>query len=383
MDTRPDTSDFYDQIPRQASFDALSDPANYVPLPDDWLIGTADIVGSTRAIEKGQYKTVNMVGAAVISAQINDSDGRVFPYVFGGDGAAFACPPNRAKGAAQALSAVQRWAQDEFGLTLRVAQVSVAAIRAAGLDVTVARHAVSADVDYAMFGGGGLSWAEGRMKAGEFTLPPAESGAQPDLTGLSCRWSHIKAQHGTILSLVILPTGDAPGPDFSRLAETVLRIVQTLDRGGHPIPAGGAAVRWPPSGVGLEARASHGKVSVTRRKWQLMFETLFAWFFLRTGIPLGAFRPRHYRRAVTQNADFRKFDDGLKMTLDCDAKTVRRLRDVLNKARDGGIIEYGMFQQDEAMMTCIVPSVMQEDHVHFIDGAAGGYAQAAAQIKAR
>ena len=35
------------------------------------------------------------------------------------------------------------------------------------------------------------------------------------------------------------------------------------------------------------------------------------------------------------------------------------------------------------MMTCIVPSAMKGDHVHFVDGAAGGYTQAAARMKSR
>ena len=34
-------------------------------------------------------------------------------------------------------------------------------------------------------------------------------------------------------------------------------------------------------------------------------------------------------------------------------------------------------------MTCIVPSITQDDHIHFIDGAAGGYARAVAQLKTR
>jgi hypothetical protein len=33
------------------------------------------------------------------------------------------------------------------------------------------------------------------------------------------------------------------------------------------------------------------------------------------------------------------------------------------------------------MMTCIVPSILTDDHVHFIDGAAGGYTQAARLMK--
>ena len=70
---------FYDSLPRLATFSALTDPASYTPLPDDWVVGCADIVGSTREIAAGRYKTVNMVGAGVISAQINAAGGRAFP----------------------------------------------------------------------------------------------------------------------------------------------------------------------------------------------------------------------------------------------------------------------------------------------------------------
>ncbi len=34
------------------------------------------------------------------------------------------------------------------------------------------------------------------------------------------------------------------------------------------------------------------------------------------------------------------------------------------------------------MMTCFTPSAMRADHVHFIDGASGGYASAATVLKA-
>jgi len=103
---------------------------------------------------------------------------------------------------------------------------------------------------------------------------------------------------------------------------------------------------------------------------------------LKTGLKLGGFDPAHYKRTVSGNADFRKFDDGLKMTLDCDAATVAELRAVLDAAEAAGTVSYGMHTQDEAMMTCIVPSIMDDTHVHFIDGAAGGYTQAAMGIKA-
>ena len=83
-----------------------------------------------------------------------------------------------------------------------------------------------------------------------------------------------------------------------------------------------------------------------------------------------------------ENADFRKFEDGLKMTLDCDPATRDALLATLERAQAEGSVRFGMSEQDEAMMTCIVPSFMRDDHVHFIDGAAGGYTLAASRMKA-
>jgi DUF3095 family protein len=372
---------FYDGLPGQSAFSDLAEPGLYTALPDDWVVGTSDIVGSTAAIAAGKYKVVNMIGAAVISAQINAAGGRAFPYVFGGDGAAFAHPPEFAETAADALAAVQVWAREEFGMGLRIGMYPVADIRAAGRDVRVARYAVSDGVDYAMFAGGGVSWAEEQMKSGVETVAPAPAGTQPDLTGLSCRWSHMQSRNGTILSLLVQPGEAVSAGEFARVAHQVLDLVGHLDRGGHPSPPEGPGIGWPPPGASLEAHASHGKMPVAKRRRQILVVSAIAWFLLRTGIRIAGFDPAHYKRMVGANADFRKFDDGLKMTLDCDANTVAQLREILDTARAAGTITYGMHTQDEAMMTCIVPSIMDDTHVHFIDGAAGGYTQAAVGIK--
>jgi hypothetical protein len=45
-------------------------------------------------------------------------------------------------------------------------------------------------------------------------------------------------------------------------------------------------------------------------------------------------------------------------------------------------VRYGLHRQDAAMMTCFAPSALRSDHVHFIDGARGGYASAATALKA-
>jgi hypothetical protein len=372
---------FYGGIPVFRSFDRLMDPVLYAPLPDDWSIGVADIVESTKAIAAQRYKAVNMAGAAVIAAVTNALEGREFPFVFGGDGASFAVAPSDLAAARGALAATAGWVRDDLGLAMRVALVPVAVIRANGLDVRVARFGPSANLSYAMFSGGGLGFAEAAMKRDEFAVAPAPAGTQPDLTGLSCRFEEIPAARGLILSVLVVPTRAADPVLFRQVIEDVIRLVEKSPDAGRPVPPGGPPLRWPPQGVEYEARAARCGPLFARRSMVLAL-TLWAYVIMRLGITVGNFVPKNYVRQVVENSDFRKYDDGLRMILDCSEELAQALSDRLARAASDRIVRYGLHRQDAAMMTCFTPSVMRSDHVHFIDGARGGYASAATALKA-
>jgi hypothetical protein len=230
---------FYNSIAVFRGFGRLMEPALYSPLPDDWIIGVADIVESTKAIAQARYKAVNMAGAAVIAAVTNALEGREFPFVFGGDGASFAVSPDDLDRARAALAATAIWVKDDLGLVMRVALVPVAALRAQGLDVRVARFAPSPNLSYAMFSGGGLGWAEAAMKRGEFAVPLAPSGTQPDLSGLSCRFEEIPSVRGLILSVLVVPAPAADPGAFRKLIEEIVALVERSPDAGRPVPPGG------------------------------------------------------------------------------------------------------------------------------------------------
>ncbi|MCP4997781.1 MAG: DUF3095 domain-containing protein [Hyphomicrobiales bacterium] len=193
----------------------------------------------------------------------------------------------------------------------------------------------------------------------------------------------MQSRHGKILSVLVLPRTAVLTDAHALLYHDIVDLARELERAGHPVPASGPGFEWPPEGLALEAHASRGKRSLALRKTQLLIETFIALVFFKTKLKLGAFDPIHYVYISGINADFRKFDDGLKMTIDCDAETLARLMKRLDEAAEQGLVQYAIHQQDEAIMTCIVPSVTADDHVHFIDGAAGGYARAAEQLKAQ
>ncbi|WP_298261556.1 DUF3095 domain-containing protein [Bradyrhizobium sp.] len=380
--TAPNGSDdFYSAIPVFRRFERLMDPALYAALPADWSIGVADIVESTKAIAQARYKAVNMAGAAVIAAVTNALEGREFPFVFGGDGASFAVAPSNIDRARQALAATATWVKEDLDLQMRVALVPLAAIRAQGLDVRVARFGPSPNLSYAMFSGGGLGWAETAMKRGEFAVARAPSGTQPDLSGLSCRFEEMPTMRGLILSVLVMPAQGAEPAAYRRLIEDIVALVGRSPDQGRPVPPGGPPLRWPPQGVEFEARARHGG-SLFRRRLGVLAHTLFAYCIMRFGIRVGGFVPKIYVQQVVENSDFRKYDDGLRMVLDCTPDLEQALTARLASASSTGVARYGLHRQDAAMMTCFTPSAMRSDHVHFIDGARGGYASAATALKA-
>ena len=380
--TTPTGSDtFYGSIPVFRGFSSLMEPSLYSALPDDWTIGIADIVESTRAIAQARYKAVNMAGASVIAAVANALDGREFPFVFGGDGASFAVAPDDLERTREAMAATATWVEESLDLVMRVALVPVAAVRAQGLDVRVARFGPSANLSYAMFSGGGLGWAEAAMKRGEFAVEKAVPGAQPDLTGLSCRFEEIPSARGLILSVLVVPARAAEPSAFRKVIENLVALVERSPDAGRPVPADGPPLKWPPAGVEYEARAGRGG-SLLKRRAFVLANTLFVYVIMRFGISVGGFVPKTYVRQVVENSDFRKYDDGLRMILDCTPELEGALTKVLAAAASAGIVRYGLHRQDAAMMTCFTPSALRSDHVHFIDGARGGYASAASALKA-
>ena len=374
---------FYASLPLFRDFTAVMDPALFSPLPGDWVVGAADVVQSTKAIAENRYKAVNMAGAAVIVAVTNAMAGRDFPFVFGGDGASFAVPADAAALARQALAETATWVKEDLDLTLRVGMAPVTEIRAQGLDVRVARYAPSENISIAMFSGGGMAWADSAMKQGRIAVEPAPPGAHPDLSGLSCRYEEIPSSRGLVLSLVVAPGANSGAEAFRAAIEQIARIVEKTPDASRPVPGQRLRLTWPPAGADLEARASRrAGEPLWLRKIKVLAWTLFAFIVMRFGITVGRFIPAKYTRELIDNSDFRKFDDSLRMVLDCTPELADAIERHLAVCAGQGVVRYGTHRQQAAMMTCFTPSPTNSNHVHFIDGAMGGYAMAASTMKA-
>jgi hypothetical protein len=87
-----------------------------------------------------------------------------------------------------------------------------------------------------------------------------------------------------------------------------------------------------------------------------------------------------YKESLVTNTDFRKFDGNLRMVISGNAVQRNSLEQFLKKQYQKGQLNYGLHISDRAIMTCVI-SDYNLHHIHFVDGADGGYAMAAKTLK--
>jgi hypothetical protein len=101
-----------------------------------------------------------------------------------------------------------------------------------------------------------------------------------------------------------------------------------------------------------------------------------------SGKTAGGFSGTDYRRQFLENTDFRKFDEALRFVLDLNDQQRGAVETTLKQLHAERRLAYGMHLSDHALITCMVGGY-DGDHVHFVDGAEGGYALAAKPLKAQ
>jgi hypothetical protein len=390
---RVSSQDFYAGLPVLSGFDAVTDIANFLPLPLDWHVATCDVRNSTLAVQAGNYKHVNTVGASAVTAMLNAAGALEIPFVFEGDGSAFCVPPELLEDAKAALAKTQQMAKSSFGLDLRVATVPLTAIRAAGHDILVARVRVSENYIQAAFAGGGMAYADKYMKdpstAPLCEVKPDSVAARGSLEGLECRWQDIPSRHGETVSLMVraLATDTWQATTLYKAVIAKVHEIYGTDEACHPltppltslVPTLSARQLGNEVGVRAADRGRFGKwLYLLRTRWFVVL----GWFLMQFGLKTRETDWSRYKETLYKNTDVRKFNDIYRQIL--------AGRPAQREALDAWLAEryakrelvYGLHVTDRAHMTCLVFNYSGK-HLHFIDGADGGLFLAAKQFKER
>lgn len=383
------SSDFFATLPPVHSFAQVTDESLYTPLPDDWLIVLSDVQGSTKAIQAGAYKNVNMIGAACIMGLLNIAGETEIPYVFGGDGATLAIPPSLKHEAEDVLIRLRDLARTSFDLTLRIGCIPVQDIRASGLNVTLLKYEISADLHLAMFSGGGLGEADRLLKEDvPDNLYRIEDHRQlegnANLEGLSCRWEPLQSRNGQMVSLLVnAPYGNQKEKSalYAEILSKLQDILGNEEEEFRPTSNQNMRFRWPPRGLWTEAKLIAREKGVLRTLLGVMTESLIQFYLEKTGKKAGSYDAPQYRQELLTNTDFQRFDDMIRLVLDCTEQQVTEIRKMLTLYADQGKAAFGLHCSSSALMTCLVFNLSEGRHLHFVDGGDGGFALAALEMK--
>lgn len=379
---------FFKDVPKITEFVGVIDESNFYSVPDDWVVVVADVCSSTQAIAEGRYKDVNMIGGAVICAVQNATGGQEWPFVFGGDGATLLVTSDELASIEAALVRTRSLARDDFNLELRIGFVSVSDLRMRGTDVLVAKYEASPGNSFALFGGGGVELADQliktdsraeRYRVREYTLP-----GLPDLTGLSCRWEPLPTQKGSILCLLIKPHAETFKQKQIVLSDFLAGLTTLLGSElsqASPVNRQSLKFNWPPKGLSAEAKATRANKPFWQKITEIYIKSFIQWVMERRGLSYWGYDAKVYRDEMGANSDFCKYDDVLRMVLDCTPTQVSQIRKLLDKMHADGQVDFGLFETEQALMTCLLFDLNSSQHVHFIDGDNGGFTSASHSFK--
>lgn len=369
-------------------FEHLASSEWFNPAPSSSSVVVADVRGSTKLVQNGRQRDVNLVGAACIAAIRNlFPRGRV-PYVFGGDGATFLVNDVDLPLCLRALEGVGDRAWSRLGIRLRVGAVSMDEIRSHGLDVRYGSVASGPGEDAIFLRGEGIALADRLVK--ERSNQPASStepNVKTNISGLSCRLLPFVTKRGIIASWVIEPslTGTSQDPLFQE-------IFSRLKKDGPlarfcPVHADQVRHRWLSPQWRSEGRlhsSDASKVSQVMSMLRALIQSLltrYVFKFNKANATTGL--PSRYISEVPNQSDWIKTNGGLYLILDMTHEEYSDFKKWLSVKEKEGALTFGVHSSSGALVTCHLHSSSEYRHFHFVDGAGGGLTAAAVQLKAK
>jgi hypothetical protein len=368
---------FYERIPAFTVFNDFTLDHNFRDVPWDWSVIITDIRGSTKAIADGRYKEVNTIGAASIVV-VRKAMGKMdFPFVFGGDGTTMLVPNSNIQAVKEKLCALKALALKNYQLELRVGIIGIKDLSAEEKKIQVGKYEITPGKSIAILRGDGITHAEKLIKGSDKYEVKEDPSHEVDLSGLSCRWNPIPSRKGKILTVLMSSrNGDRVYLDF---ISALTKILPEGIEGSNPVNDEIATYKKIGKLLAEEARL-HSSL-LAPKFFARALEIIYAVMVFKYKFPAIFFDPGKYTQSMRTHSDFRKFDDMLRMVLDCTLDQISQIEAYLKSKHHEGDLFYGTFQTDSSLMTCFVEGLGQGEHIHFIDAENGGYATAAVELK--
>ncbi|MGZ8551212.1 MAG: DUF3095 domain-containing protein [Chitinophagaceae bacterium] len=371
---------FYSKLPvNEISLsELLTEDHLFYKVPDNWHVVITDVKSSTQAVKEGLHETVNLLATGSIVAVLNIvyKYRLTVPFFFGGDGATFIIPPSLLDAAIKALVMHQQNTQRNFNLVLRVGTVPVADIYKDGHELNITKLRAAHLFSIPVLLGDGLTYAEKIIKGEDYILATSGSTHEElDLAGMQCRWDKIKPpqNYNEVVSLLVVAR------DGVRQADAFKKVIDKLDEiygapdNRKPISIPMLKLKATMEKIGLEMRVRFNGL----RPFYLLgnwIKSLLGYFYFQTK------KGKEYLHQLVDMSDTLVIDGKINTVISGTSQQRNLLEAELDKLEQDGDISYGLYVSKESVMSCYVRS-LNEDHIHFMDGAEGGYTKAAGMLK--
>jgi hypothetical protein len=373
---------FYSRLPvnQIALSDLLTENHLFYPIPSNWHVIVTDVKNSTEAVANNLHETINLVATGSIVAVLNIAykQNISVPYFFGGDGATFIIPSSILNEVLIALTIHQQNTYNNYNITFRVGQVPVDDIYSKGYLLNISKLSLSNHYSIPVILGEGLSFAEKLIKGEDYLLNiPFFEKKNLDLSGMQCRWDKIKPpeNNNEVVSLLVIAREE------TKQAEVFSIVIGKLDHiYGHTEKRNPISVSKLKLKVTLKKIGEEMKVKLGAYRPIQIFKS---WFTTMLGSLY--FRTKHGKKYLIQLVDFSDtlvIDGKINTVISGTTQQRELLENDLNQMEFNKQIYYGIFVSKESIMSCYVRS-MEDNHVHFVDGANGGYTKAAGILKTK
>jgi len=347
-------------------------------IPSDWHVIITDIKSSTAAVNAGLYENVNLIATGSIVAVLNTAfkANITVPFFFGGDGATFIVPPRIVDGVMKSLLKYKNNTSENFKIDLRVGIVPVAEIYARGHNLQMCKFASAETFSIPIVLGDGLAYAEKLIKGEDYLLSGHDTVSDEiDLSGMQCRWDKIEPPENSeeIVTLIVI------AQDYGQQADVFSKVIHHLDQiygspeKRQPISVSKLIFRTSFNSLGQEMKHRLGKIKLFElvKSW---FINIYGYIYFRTD------RGKKYLKQLVEMSDTLVIDGRINTVITGTAKQRLALAQVLNQLEKNNEILYAFYVSGESVMSCYVRD-LEDDHIHFVDGADGGYTRAAGILK--
>lgn len=349
-------------------------------VPTDWHIIITDIKSSTQAVNAGLHENVNLIatGSIVTVLNIAFKANIAIPFFFGGDGATFIVPALIVDKAMSALQVYRRNTLQNFNLDLRAGIVPVKEIYELGHLLNISRYSISKVFSIPIILGNGLDYAEKIIKGENYLFAKDDAfDEELDLSGMQCRWDKIQPPENSEEVVTLI----AVAQNLNRQAEVLSHVIRQLDiiygtpEKRQPISIPKLIFRTSFNNLGREMRHRLGEIK--------FFELIKTWFINAYGyIYFRTESGKKYLNQMVEMSDTLVIDGRLNTVITGTKLQRTKLEKALDLLEKNGEILYGIYVSGESVMSCYVRD-LEDDHIHFVDGAEGGYTKAAAVLKAK